>query len=283
MGTIYRNILLLLTLGSGCMMMTSCDDVKSDDRYIEAGEITPVRSVLLEDFTGQLCVNCPDAHEVIENLEKQYGDYLIPVSIHCGEFGRSTEWTNFDRNRVGLMTEEGNAIMEAFGIESFPMGTVDMGSPITYDLWSSAVRKELQIYTNVQIELEAEYVAGAADGVDIPYTGTIEIKADIESGSDRKADVQFWIIEDGIVAVQSNHGTAVADYVHNNVFRAQTFDGVKGKSTQFESGESKTINASIQSRWTDKEHWEIDNLSVVAIVSDDNGVLQAKKVKVKTT
>lgn len=279
MKAIYRTILIGAAMGAGVLSLTSCDDVKSDDRYIEVGEITPVRSVILEDFTGQMCVNCPDAHEVIENLEKQYGDYLIPVSIHCGEFGRSTNWTNFARNRVGLMTEEGNAIMEAYGIQSFPMGTVDFGSPITYDQWSTAVRNALQIYTNVQVELEARYVPGPADGGDAPYTGNIEIKAVVESGSDRTANVQFWILEDGIVAVQSNHGTAVTDYVHNNVFRAQVFDGLYGQSFSFDANESKKIDGSIATRWTEKEHWEINNLSVVAIVSDKSGVLQAKKVK----
>lgn len=71
----------------------------------------------------------------------------------------------------------------------------------------------------------------------------------------------------------------MTDYVHNNVFRAQVFDGLYGQSFSFDANESKKIDGSIATRWTEKEHWEINNLSVVAIVSDKSGVLQAKKVK----
>lgn len=279
MTTKYRNIILGSLVAACGPVFVSCDDVNPDDRYIPGEEIKAERAVLLEDFTGQFCVNCPEAHEVIKQLEEQYGkDKVIAVSIHCGAFGLSTSVTNFDRNLVGLMTDEGNSILAAYGITSFPMGVIDMGQPETFDLWPTSVRNDLQIVTDVDINVEAEYEPDAKDGEN-GYFGNIKVNAEIMSGSTRQANVQFWIVEDNIIAIQRSLSTTINDYEHDNVFRAQVYDGVKGQSVTLTEGFDLEMEGSIATRWTDKERWEINNLSVVAIVSDATGVLQVKKVK----
>ena len=52
-------------------LAAGCDSVDENDRYIEMPPVESNRVVLLEDFTGQYCVNCPDAHEVMEQLAEQ--------------------------------------------------------------------------------------------------------------------------------------------------------------------------------------------------------------------
>lgn len=276
MKNFYKNIFLTITCLFGMSVFVACDDVKEGDRYIHGGEIRAERTVLLEDFTGQNCVNCPEAHKVIEQLEEQYGDNLIAVSIHCGDFGISVQRTNFDRGRIGLMTEEGNAIMEAYGIQTFPMGVVDNGSPLTNDLWAGAIRNTIQIPTDINLSARAEYVPDPSDQED-EFHGMINISAEVLSGTARNANLQFWIIESGIVAEQRTMTTTIPEYVHNNVFRAQVFDGINGMNINLTDGFKSAYEGSIQVRWTNKEHWNIRNLAVVAFVSDANGVLQAVK------
>lgn len=278
MKAIYRNFFIgtaFAVLASG---LASCDDVKPDDRYILGEEIKVERAVLLEDFTGQMCVNCPEAHEVIEQLEQQFGrDKVIAVSIHCGAFGISTDRTRFDAGMTGLMTAEGNAIMEAYGINSFPMGVIDMGRPQTFDLWPTAVRNALQVSTDVKIDMTVNYTPGTDDTAE-KFTGTIDIKAVVESGSDRLANVQFWVVENEIVALQRNLSTTVRDYVHNNVFRGQAFPGIRGSEVALTKGIDTEVTASLANRWSDTEHWNVNNLSIVAFVSDKSGVLQVTRV-----
>lgn len=282
MKLIKANIIASTLLGVSGLVLTSCDEVKPEDRYILGEEITAERAVLLEDFTGQMCLNCPEAHEEIEQLEQQFGkDKVIAVSIHCGVFGLSTDITNFPKKSVGLMTAEGNAILESYGISSFPMGVINMGKPQTYDLWATAVREALQQSTDVDIDVVAKYEADSKDGED-GYFGTINVKSQIVSGSEHHGNIQFWIVEDGIIAIQRQpDGKFIQDYTHNNVFRAQIFDGIRGKSANFAANTTTDIEGNIATRWTDKERWEINNLSVVAFVSDASGVLQVKKVKVQ--
>lgn len=273
---IYSSAALLCSF-----VLASCDDVKESDRYIDMGAIEAERAVLLEDFTGQFCQNCPEAHEKIDELVAQYGeDKVIAVSIHCGKFGLATKNTDFEQGRIGLMTDEGNSILESYPISSFPMGVIDMNTaPLTYDLWPTAVRTALAVPSDVALDMHAEYVPTEDDGEN-GYFGEIKITSSVLTSTERSGNIQFWIVENGIVAQQKRGAEMIKDYVHNNVFRAQVYNGHKGETIQLKAGVETDIEASIATRWSDKERWQIENLRVVGFVSDANGVLQVKRVPV---
>ena len=79
----------MILLATAALLMTACDNVSLDERltYIEPPEAG--RAVLIEDFTGQYCVNCPRATEEIERLVEEYGDsVVIAVAIHSGPFSK---------------------------------------------------------------------------------------------------------------------------------------------------------------------------------------------------
>lgn len=273
----FNKVTKYLTLGGIALAFCACDDVKPEDRYIEGPAIEAERAVLLEDFTGQMCLNCPAAHETIDELEEQFGsDKVIAVSIHCGSFGFSKSRTNFNNNIVGLMTDEGNAILETYGITSFPMGVIDMGSPLTYGLWATAVREDIAKPSDVTIDLKVDYTPDS-EGAN---TGTINATAEVLSGSSRTVNIQFWVVEDNIVALQRNGNTTIPDYVHDGVFRGQLLPGVRGESLSLVAGIDSPKSASIATRWNEQEHWEVENLSIVAFVSDGSGVLQVTRVPV---
>ena len=53
------------------LFLTACSHIDEDDRliYVKPAEVS--RRVLLEDFTGQRCVNCPKANDEIKALQEQ--------------------------------------------------------------------------------------------------------------------------------------------------------------------------------------------------------------------
>ena len=63
--------------------LAGCDEVDEQDRFISMGDVEVKRNVLLEDFTGQDCSNCPTAHEVVASLKEQYGDAVVAVAVHA--------------------------------------------------------------------------------------------------------------------------------------------------------------------------------------------------------
>ena len=78
-----------LSLLAAALLLISCDEVSSSKRliYVEPPEVG--RAVLIEDYTGQYCVNCPKASQEIERLLEQYGDTtVIAVAIHSGPFSK---------------------------------------------------------------------------------------------------------------------------------------------------------------------------------------------------
>ena len=49
---------------------------------LQAQTTTPQRRVLMEEYTGTWCSNCPRGIASIEHLQKKYGDRFIAVAIH---------------------------------------------------------------------------------------------------------------------------------------------------------------------------------------------------------
>lgn len=256
--------------------LSSCDNVAEDDRFIKLPPIEADRAVLIEDFTGQNCLNCPRAHEKIEELQKQYGaDKVIAVSIHGGSMAIS------DRRPFGLMTQEGDEICNYYSIPSFPMGVIDGVTPPVDDAkWATAVYNDLQKPSEVQLEASAELgvVEELVEGK-IEKKQIISCTANINSSEEGQGKIQFWIVESNIVAQQKlPDGSIDQNYVHNNVFRAQVFP-MRGNPVTF-SRDGVTANGAVDVR----ERWNLENVEVVAFVSDNNNIVQqVVKVPVKLT
>lgn len=263
--------LLSYAIVSFALMLSSCGGIAEDDRYIEVEATKVERTVLLEDFTGQGCVNCPAAHRIIEALEQQYGSHFIAVSIHAGHFAVPS--TN--KRYTGLGQEEGQAYNDRYGIEDYPQGVIDGRMPtLNADLWASAVYDEISQATPLSIGVEASLDAAS---------GMIDIDCRLNSSEALAGNLVVWIIESGIVARQEdlNEGR-INDYVHNNVFRA-CVNGLDGDSVTLPIGETVEKNYSIALKDTATEKWVPENLAVVAFVTNAGGVVQAAKSSIKTS
>lgn len=282
----YMKLGIATIAGLG-LFLGGCDDVKENDRYIPTEAVTVERNVLLEDFTGQNCLNCPVAHETIEQLEEQYGrEHLIAVSVHSGGMAKNQNRNNFLNGSIGLMNEESQKVADSYTITSWPMGVVNMsGSIMNYPEWPAAVSNAIKTPTDVEIHATVKY-EGNIDGQTDEELGTITVTAKVTSQSERKnARVQFWITEDNIVAEQKLPDSSMKmDYVHNNVFRAMIFgkepnENTRGKVTPLAAGVTETVQGNIQCRYNKKEVWKINNLYVIAFVYD-GGVQNVVRVKV---
>ena len=254
---------LFITLALAAVTFTACDEVDEADRFKELEKIESKRTVLLEDFTGQLCTNCPDGHRLIASLQEQYGENIIAVGIHAGEFGIA-EGSN--PNLLGLMQPEGNEYAKKAGVQTYPAGVVDRcGSPLTYTGWAAAVRNEMSKESKLNIEVSAKLNGNK-----------IDISTQLKPNADAKGKLQLWITENGITAFQLDNGNYLMDYVHNHVYRASV-NGTWGEDISLSANVFPELSHSIAL----KEDWNKANLAVVAFVYNDaEGVLQAAECKV---
>lgn len=251
---------IYIILCSICLMFAACDRLSESERLIYEKPEPARRVVLIEDFTGQRCVNCPKATEVIDQLQEAYGDNIVAVGIHGGPLSFAG-----NPNFVGLSTATGDEYYNHWDLEYQPVGLVDRHSPLNYPEWMSAVREELtkpsplRLTGNVSIEDGDLTLHLLAEGTD----GTVEGK------------LQIWLLEDNIQALQlMPDGTANLQYVHNHVFRAAV-NGTWGEDISLGEGETveRTLIMALEPEWNPQ------NLSIVAFVYDAGGVLQTVKIK----
>lgn len=274
--TKFKKIITAFAFAALSLMLPSCDNIDETERYLRIDPVKAERVVLLEDFTGQNCVNCPDAHTVIEGLQAQYGDNVLAVSIHGGAFSISRDKTSFDAGYIGLGTPEGEYYNTLFNISSWPKGVINRrGGVVDYTDWATVVRSEIEKPADVTINLDVALSADDASKESLNINVEIIPHADIEN-----CNLQVWILESGIVARQRSASKGLMNnYVHNNVLRAAV-NGNDGDKMELRQGLHNNSSYSIELRNNEQERWEAENLTVVAFVKSESGVHQTAFVRI---
>jgi hypothetical protein len=244
-------------------MLMGCDHISEDERLIYEKPEPAKRVVLLEDFTGQMCTNCPKATEAIEQLQETYGEDLVAVGIHGGPLGFAG-----NAKYMGLATETGNEYYNHWTLEYQPVGLVNRHEPVDYPEWTAAVKEELSKPSPLLM-----------NGLASIEDNTINIMIGVE-GTDGTVEgkLQVWVLEDGIKAIQKMpDGKVNQEYIHNHVFRVAV-NGTWGEAFSIKEGET----AQYEMTQPLEPNWNPEQLSIVAFVYNDSGVQQAAKFKVET-
>ena len=251
------------------LLFIACDNVSLEDRfeYVELPEVG--RAVLIEDFTGQYCVNCPMATEEIERLIEQYGDsVVIPVAIHSGPFSK-------DKNGgfTPLYTEVGGMYFTHWNLSSQPVGLVSrlMGPlALNYTDWGAGVnyaiadKAPVLFLTDVNCDDEKRQAS-----IEVQ---TIGVDSTLVSGK-----LQVWLVEDSIDSFQlMPDGSTQEHYNHMHVFRASVNDPW-GDELSVGHGEIIVYDYDIDL----DPAWVPEHCAFVIFLYDENGVLQVTKKKLK--
>lgn len=269
-----RNIIYTV-VGLLAMTFAACDTVDKDDRYIYVPPVdvtppdstgegdTPVRvlrNVLIEDYTGQLCVNCPNAVGVIEQIDEAYPGRVVTVGIHGGSLSLSSSLSP-----LGLANETSNEYYVSMGSPAQPSGRINRtGGVEMIDKWIARVNGVIADEASVKLTLSSAYDVA---------TGKVSVKVEALGLSAVSGKLQVWLTEDGIVAPQRlPDGSTDVAYTHNHVFRAAV-NGTWGENFTIVQGEEQTVKCETVL----DANWKVENMTVVAFVYNDNGVQQVVK------
>lgn len=261
-----KNLFLGVATAAMAMAAASCSNIDEGDRLIYVKPAEVGRAILIEDFTGQRCNNCPTGTEIINGIVDTYGeDNVIAVGIHSGPLGFPGTAT-----AVGLVTDTGNEYYSHWAKEN------KMGQPWVifnrktspdshYNNWAAMVSTIISEKSNLTVNIANAYDAASR-------TLTTTVGADGLSGS-VKGKLQVWIVEDGVTALQKMpDGSTNKKYIHNHVFRAAV-NGTWGEDVTVKEGETTTKQYSYKL----PEAWNADNIAVVAFVYNDSGVENVAK------
>lgn len=262
-----KNIFLGVATAAMAMAAASCSNIDEGDRLIYVKPAEVGRAVLIEDLTGQRCINCPDGNDIITDIIKTYGeDNVIAVGIHCGPLGFAGT-----SKRVGLMTDTG---VEYY---TYWANGTNLGQPSAifnrkkgpsdnFNNWAAEVGLIISEKANLSVDIANAYDAKTR-------TLTTKVGAFGVNGT-VSGKLQVWIVEDGIKAMQlMPDGSANQEYIHNHVFRAAV-NGTWGEEVTVKEGETTTKQYSYEHL---PETWNAENISVVAFVYNDNGVENVAK------
>ena len=261
-----KNLFLGVATAAMAIAAASCSNIDEGDRLIYVKPAEVGRAILIEDFTGQRCVNCPTGTEIINGIVDTYGeDNVIAVGIHSGPLGFAG-----NSKSVGLMTDTGNEYYTRWDKEN------KMGQPWVifnrktspdshYNNWAAMVGTIISEKANLSVKIANAYDAATR-------TLTTTVGADGVNGT-VNGKLQVWIVEDGVKALQMMpDGKSNKEYVHNHVFRAAV-NGTWGEDVTVKEGETTTMKYSYKL----PEAWNADNIAVVAFVYNDNGVENVAK------
>lgn len=229
--------------------------------------------VLMEEFTGVRCTNCPLGHAKVAELYAAHGERFIAIGVHSNFLGMPYE------GNEDFRTESANSLNNAMGpVNGKPSAFVDRkiftGNQtrdiINPDLWTGFVAQQLASSTPLNIDLEI---------VDLNENERlVRYKTTLTYTEEALAhNLGFVITENNLVAAQLNAGVVIQDYNHQHVLRS-FLTSVIGTPLIVELEMGRVIIKEFE--FEVPLEWNIDNLELIAFIRASNDeIVQAKMVK----
>ena len=279
--SVIGSILLSVTLYS-CkevgpeINLKNNQNVVSDTTYIETPETPETKNVMVEEFTGVRCPNCPQGHQIIASIKSANPDRVVSVSFHpvnsLGIHYSFSKDTFENQNAQSLYD-----FMQPLGFE--PVAAVDRipsTSSVLWDknVWSSKVTAQLAQTTPVNIKLDKSYNTTTREltiTTELHYTSTVT----------PKNKLTVVLSESDIESAQLNGSVIDTFYVHKDVER--TFvTAIQGDLIDAPLDAGRVVVKVYKTTLAAK--WKPENMHIVAYVHEyESGklVYQAKEINVQ--
>ena len=286
-----KKIALLLASLAVIFAMGSCDKLKEpyiiESIVAQSDTIPLVESdtanfdgkivVLLEDYTGVKCNNCPEAGALALQLQEQNEGHLVVLGVHPNNPGNTSLQSPLG-GFPDFRTDDGKAWNDNFNITAYPNGLVNRtGGVLGSAQWTSAVNDIIGDDAPVRLIVKTDY-----------NNSNRELKVSIHSKflqSVASSDVRLTtcLMEDNIVGKQVTPNGINEEYVHRHVFRGtadgQTWGRVLSSAESIAEGSNFITNM----KFTLSEDYNADEFYIVAFISDNNTkeVLMTAETKIK--
>ena len=231
------------------------------------------KTVLIKDFTGARCVNCPAAAEYAHNLQHQLGEERVFIlSVHAG----------YQAQPVGLfpdfITPEGDEWYA--GNTSNPLFCVDQ---IGLDGGHALYVEQLDSPVQAAIEEEQTFELRISNRFDVE-SRQLQVEATAMALDDLNGNysITVCLVEDHITGWQTIPGGVNQEYDFRNVFRG-TLNGAQGQTLcngSCVAGEKYTVNVTgvVDESYNEEECYL---LAYVADMNQGGKIMQTAMKKIK--
>lgn len=234
--------------------LASCDNVDEEDRFVKVERPEIARKVLVQEFTGQGCINCPQGAALVHSLQSQYPGSIVAVNLH-------PENTQYTRPLGGLKltSKEATAYYQYYKPSMLPSAVIDGASPVSnVALWTDAILQAIARPTAADLDLSIEYDSSTRE-LKVTYHSKFN---DVFSSP---LNINVWLMENDIVGPQYSGANILRDYIHNHVLRTSlTGEWGVAVADSFIPDDEFTATFSI----TLDESWKAENCEVIAFLQN---------------
>lgn len=253
------------------------------------GPVKPVQKVLLEDYTGHKCGNCPSGAMKARDQKAAWGDRLVVMAVHAGYFAKykATDTAFF----TNWTTPEGEAWNTSFGVAAYPAGMINR-APIggaTYSVqgiatWPASIAAQMAETPQIAMTITTLYDAATR-------RADIKVRSRYLGNLTGKYNLVVGITEDGVVDWQENYSSSqggdpaysvgkIRNYVHPHAMR-KALTGTWGRTNKENPKANEVTNEYFTV--TLDNAWKAEKCSVVAFIIDEatREVIQVEEVHLK--
>jgi hypothetical protein len=273
--------------------LMSCDVVPYKDARevrVVGPDTTPVeferKVVLLEDYTGHTCGNCPGAAREAKRIEGLFPGRVIVMGVHAGFFARPKNLPN-GAYKEDFRTPAGDALDARYGVSAagLPKGLVNRGrfGNSTINILGST-EWEPRIS-----QILAEEPIGIKITMDPVFNSsnrglTVTTKVLFQKPFADNLKMALYVTEDSIISWQKEYEPAfkiggsedISNYTHYHVLRS---DLVPASGSEVVNREAVAANQELESTWsvTLAQKWKAEKCHIIAVLyrEDTEEVVQA--------
>ncbi|HPR57604.1 MAG TPA: Omp28-related outer membrane protein [Bacteroidales bacterium] len=191
-----------------------------DTLYFTDSVVVTCKQVLLEDFTGHKCVNCPSAAKMLHEMIAEHQPRLISYAVHAGSFAEPVPDSPFENDLRSSLSE---TLFTDFGIFANPVALIDriefngLRQIFTTD-WNVVVEQQLQSDNSATMKIKNTYFPK----LNIVVT---DVEVDFLNNLEGQYNLVVYVVEDHIVSPQMNNDPTIGpdtllNFEHHNVLRA---------------------------------------------------------------
>lgn len=240
---------------------------------------TSHRKVLVEDYTGHKCPNCPQAAVSVKKLEDTFHDSVICIAVHADFFAKPD--SKFPED---FRTDAGEKYAVTFGFSGYPNGLVNRkdypsNAVKAHTSWLSEVSTILRTVPEADVQMLSDY-----NSTDSNVCVNVQTKLLSNPSLATTYNLCVMLVQDSIVAPQVDGTNTIATYLHRHVLR-DNINGIWGDSvlTNAKKDEARVKKYKFKLQGTYKNiSCKPKNCYLVAFLYDSSNyrILQAEEIKI---
>ncbi len=263
------------------LQLSACTDWEQNTPIIVTGGIKTEKVILIEEFTGASCPNCPAGTSELERISDLYPDNIVIIGVHSKFLAEPV-----NSNDPDLRTPDSENIEKflgnyfgkpeaAFNRKLFSgKSNIRIGRP---DSWINFVEEELTINPVARLSIQNNFDESTRElSISLTTTALEEISFPLY--------LHIAITESEIHTAQKNSSGIIDDFIHKHVLR-KLITPTEGAFLTDKISKSSSITKNYKFTLpTDTILWNADNVNVVAFISKnstDKTVIQATEGKIK--